>query len=471
MTRPEPRWALENSYAALPELLFERRVPAPVAAPSLLLWNAPLAARLGLPTAPPPVEWLSGNALPTGADPIAQAYAGHQFGSPNMLGDGRAVLLGEQVAPDGARFDIGLKGSGRTRYSRGGDGRAALGPMLREYIISEAMAALGVPTTRSLAVVASGEPVLRDFILPGAVLVRVAASHIRVGTFQFAAAQDDPAALKALADHAMARHWPALPPGDYPGFLASVVGAQARLVADWLLIGFVHGVMNTDNMTISGETIDYGPCAFLESYGRETVFSSIDHGGRYAYGNQPRIALWNLSRFAETLLPLFGLEPEAAVAQAQGLLAGFQPVFEAHWLGGMRAKLGLAGEAPGDEALVAAVLDWLETDGRDFTNFFRSLADALESGIAIDAPWWAEWLARLADPVSAAAAIRRAAPAVIPRNHMVEGALQAAEAGEMGPAKALLEALSDPWSETAANAPFRQPATAEQAVRQTFCGT
>nr|WP_279380403.1 YdiU family protein [Polymorphobacter multimanifer] len=454
---------MENSYRRLPPVLFEERAPVPVKAPTLLLWNDAVAARLGLGEVA--VDVLAGNALPPGSEPIAQAYAGHQFGHPNMLGDGRQVLLGEQIAPDGVRFDMALKGSGRTRYSRSGDGRAALGPMLREYVISEAMRALGVPTTLSLAVVGTGEAVLREDIGPGGILVRVAASHVRVGTFQFAAAQEDPAVLVALADHIMARHFPALAAGDYVGLVREVVARQAWLIAEWMRVGFVHGVMNTDNMALSGETIDYGPCAFLEAYGRDIVFSSIDHGGRYAFGAQPSIALWNLTRFAETLLAL----PGVAIDDLKAVLEGFPAVFEGHWLAAMRGKLGLTGADDGDAALVAEVLDWLETSAQDHTNFFRALADGLAADADVDAPWAARWRARTGP--ESVDLIRRTAPAVIPRNHLVDAALRAGEGGDLEPMRALLDALALPYAEKPENAGFRMPASPEQAITRTFCGT
>lgn len=454
-------WNFDNSYRTLPPVLFEARAATPVKAPAVLLWNEGVAARLGLGVVPADV--LAGNVPAEGSEPIAQAYAGHQFGHPNMLGDGRQVLLGEQIAPDGMRFDMALKGSGRTAYSRGGDGRAALGPMLREYVVSEAMRALGVPTTLSLAVLGTGEGVLRDEPKPGGILVRVAASHIRVGTFQFAAAQDDPGVLRALADYTMARHYPDVAAGDWLGFLGAVVARQAMLIAQWMRVGFVHGVMNTDNMAIAGETIDYGPCAFLETYGREMVFSSIDHGGRYAFGEQPRIALWNLTRFAETLIGL-GVDVEAL----KGVLAEFPAAFEGHWRGFLAAKMGILG-GEGADAVVDSVLDWMESAGVDHTNFFRGLADALERGEAVDAPWAAQW--RGLTGAESVAMIRAAAPAVIPRNHLVDAALRAGEAGDLAPVRALLGALAAPYAETPANAAFRVPATAGEAVTQTFCGT
>lgn len=450
-------WNFDNSYKRLPSALFEERAATPVRAPEVLLWNEGVAARLGLGAVP--AAELTGNALPAGAEPIAQAYAGHQFGHPNMLGDGRQVLLGEQIAPDGARFDVALKGSGRTKYSRSGDGRAGLGPMLREYVISEAMRGLGVPTTLSLAVLGTGEAVLREDIGPGGILVRVAASHIRVGTFQYAAALEDVEVLRALADHAMARHYPEVGQGDYLGFLAAVCERQARLVADWMRVGFVHGVMNTDNMAISGETIDYGPCAFLENYGRDVVFSSIDHTGRYAFGEQPRIALWNLTRFAETLLGL-GVDVEAM----KQVLGGFAGAFEGHWTAMMQAKLGL-----GSDEVVPEILNWLEESGADHTNFFRGLADALERGEALEAPWGERW--RGAVRGDAVALIRATAPAVVPRNHVVDAALKAGVAGDLGPVQALVAAMAAPYVETVASAPFCVPAEPGEAITQTFCGT
>ena len=470
-------WQFDNSYTWLPEALFECRAPTPVKAPRTLVWNAALAVRLGLGPDVASADVLAGNVLADGSQPIAQAYAGHQFGHPNMLGDGRQVLLGEQIAPDGTRFDVALKGSGRTRYSRSGDGRAALGPMLREYVISEAMAAMGVPTTRSLAVVGTGEHVLREEILPGAVLVRVAASHIRVGTFQYAAALEDVEVLRALAEYSRARHYPDVAPGDWLGLLDGVVGRQAALVADWMRVGFVHGVMNSDNMTISGETIDYGPCAFLETYGRDVVFSSIDHGGRYAFGNQPRMALWNLTRLAESLLPLLGDGPgegetDKAREQVMAVLESFPARFEAAWLTGMRGKLGLSEAGPDDVAFLGQVLDWLEHSGLDHGNFWRGLAEGLDGAVPLpEADWVPVWLARLPDRAAAAALIRRTAPAVVPRNHLVEAALTAAVQGDLAPFEALVEAVRAPYVETSRNAVFRQPARPGEEVRETFCGT
>ena len=375
----------DTSYTRLPERFYARQAPQAVAAPRLIRLNAPLARQLGLDpealASPEGLAMLAGNALPEGA--AALAYAGHQFGNfVPQLGDGRAMLLGEVVDRDGRRRDLQLKGSGRTAFSRGGDGRAALGPVLREYIVSEAMAALGVPTTRALAAVSTGESVLRETALPGAVLTRVAASHIRVGTFQFFAARGDAEGLRLLADHAIARHYPeaAAAPNPYRALLEGVVARQAGLIAQWLLVGFIHGVMNTDNCTISGETIDYGPCAFMDAYDPATVYSSIDHASRYAYGNQPRIAQWNLTRLAEALLPLLAEDQDAAVAQAQEALAGFGPVFQAAWLAGLRRKLGLLEERPEDAELAQALLSAMTENQADYTLTFRGLGNLLAGG-------------------------------------------------------------------------------------------
>ena len=417
------RFPFENTYARLPARFFARLGPTPVAAPRLVRVNAGLAGLLGLDpeelAGPEGVEILSGNRVPEGAEPVALAYAGHQFGNfVPQLGDGRAILLGEVVGRDGGRRDVQLKGSGRTPFSRGGDGRAALGPVLREYLVSEAMAALGVPTTRSLAAVMTGEPVYRETALPGAVLARVASSHIRVGTFQYFAARGDAEAVRLLADYAIARHYPEAKEAECPhrALLDGVVARQAELVARWLLFGFVHGVMNTDNTSIAGETIDYGPCAFLDAYDPAAVFSSIDHFGRYAYGNQPRIAQWNLARLAETLLPLLGENEEAALASAHESLAAFAPRFEAAWLDGLRRKIGLSSEREGDAALTQDLLGRMAENGADFTLAFRRLSDAAtgpegEAGVralfadpaAYDA-WAGRWRERLAEEPAAPSA-------------------------------------------------------------------
>ncbi len=465
-----------NTYVRLPERFYAGLDLTPVAAPRVVRVNAKLAETLGVdPTeaASAAAVW-AGNEVPPGAEPIALAYAGHQFGHfVPQLGDGRAVLLGEVVGRDGVRRDIQLKGSGPTPFSRRGDGRAALGPVLREYLISEAMAALGVPTTRTLAAVTTGEPVRRETMLPGAVLARVAASHIRVGTFQYFAARNDEDGVRVLADYAIARHDPGV---DYRTFFDRVVARQAELVAQWLLVGFIHGVMNTDNCSISGETIDYGPCAFLDGYDPGAVFSSIDHQGRYAYGNQPRIALWNLTRLAECLLPLVGGE-EAATES----LTAFGPRFEAAYLGGLRRKIGLATAREEDDDLAQSLLKLMAADGADFTLTFRALCDAAEGRDAalraqfkgsdgLDA-WLGRWRTRLAGEPEPVALMRSVNPMFIPRNHLVEAALKAAEQGDFTPFEELLAVVSHPFGDDPALARFALPPREEERVLQTFCGT
>ncbi|WP_448581614.1 protein adenylyltransferase SelO [Thermaurantiacus sp.] len=472
----------DTSYARLPEALFARVMPTPVRAPRLLVFNHGLAAELGLGEAADWAALLAGNVLPEGATPLAQAYAGHQFGHFTMLGDGRAVLLGEHVTPDGRRFDIQLKGAGQTPFSRLGDGRAAVGPMLREYLISEAMHALGIPTTRSLAVVATGEPVVREAVLPGAVLTRVASSHIRVGSFQFAAASGDREALQALLDHTIARHAPAAEERERPALalLDATMARQAALVARWMGVGFIHGVMNTDNMTLSGETIDYGPCAFMDTFDPATVFSSIDRHGRYAYGNQPQIAHWNLVRLAEALLPLIDPDPKLAIALANAAVARFPELFEAAWLGVFRAKLGLVAARPEDRALVEMLLTAMRDTGADMTASFRALAEGAEWPVeAADrgafAGFEAAWVRRVADEGGTVPAARQrmqaANPAIIPRNHRVEQALAAAEAGDMAPFRRLLAAVTRPFAPTPEDSPFRAPPLPHERVQATFCGT
>jgi uncharacterized protein YdiU (UPF0061 family) len=489
------RFAFDNSYALLPERFHARLDPTPVAAPRLVRLNVALAERLGLDpealASPEGVRILAGNEAPDGASPLAAAYAGHQFGHfVPQLGDGRAILLGEVVAPDGARFDIQLKGSGRTPFSRGGDGRAALGPVLREYIVSETMAALGIPTTRALAAVTTGEGVRRETMLPGAVLTRVASSHIRVGTFQYFAAREDAEAVRLLADHAIARHYPEAEAAENPyrALLDAVVARQASLVARWLLIGFIHGVMNTDNCSVAGETIDYGPCAFMDAYDPATVFSSIDQHGRYAYGNQPRIAVWNLARLAETLLPLLADEQDKAIEVAQEALAAFSPAFEAAYFGGLRRKIGLASEHDGDVTLVNDLLKAMAENGVDFTLTFRRLCDAaadpaadanMRSLFADPAAydlWAARWRWRMgeeaAEPASIAAAMRAVNPIYIPRNHLVEAALNAAiERGDFVPFEQLIEVLALPFAERAGLERYTLPPEPDERVLQTFCGT
>jgi serine/tyrosine/threonine adenylyltransferase len=471
-------WRFDNSYARLPEVLFAKQNPEPVARPGLALLNRGLAESMGLDAdaLESDAEIFAGNALPPGAEPIAQAYAGHQFGHFTMLGDGRAVLLGEHLSPRGERWDVQLKGSGRTPFSRRGDGRAALGPMLREYIVSEAMHGLGIPTTRSLAVATTGEAVYRDSALPGAVLTRIAASHIRVGTFEYVAATGNGDALRALADHVLKRHYPELASAAEPhrALLEAVVARQAELIARWMLVGFVHGVMNTDNMALSGETIDYGPCAFLDVYDPETVFSSIDRQSRYAYGNQPRIANWNLVRLAEAFLPLLDADETRGIEIAKEVLGIFPERFESAWLAGMRAKLGLFDAEPGDLELARGFLEWMARERRDFTNSFRDLDPSKDS--AEGGPWHLEWKARLerqGRPLEEVRELlRRSNPAVIARNHRVEEALEAAvEHGDLEPARRLVAVLRDPFADAPEKAVYREPAPAGGLPYVTYCGT
>ena len=485
----------DNTYARLPRRFFAPIAPTPVAAPRLVRLNRDLAESLGLDpdwlASPQGVEILAGKRVPEGAEPIALAYAGHQFGHfVPQLGDGRAILLGEVVDRDGVRRDIQLKGSGRTPFSRGGDGRAAVGPVLREYVVSEAFAALGIPTTRSLAAVLTGEPVVRETALPGAVLTRVASSHVRVGTFQFFAARGDVEGLRLLADHVIARHYPQAAEADRPyrALLEAVIAAQADLVAQWLNVGFIHGVMNTDNMSIAGETIDYGPCAFMDAYDPATVFSSIDQHGRYAYANQPGIALWNLTRLAEALLPLLSENQEEAVAEAQDALGPFGPRFEAAHHAGLRRKLGLFTEREEDLPLVRDLLNAMAANGADWTLTFRRLSDAA-AGPENDEPvralfidptsfdgWAARWRQRLAEEPESGearrAAMRSVNPAFIPRNHRVEAVIAAAvERDDFGPFEELLTVLSKPYDDQPAFARYSDPPELHERVLQTFCGT
>ena len=473
-------WRLENSYGSLPQVFHFAIAPVPVRAPRLVVLNRPLAASLGLVVKALEGESgaaiFAGNLLPPGASPLAQAYAGHQFGGFTTLGDGRAILLGEQLTPQGGRFDIQLKGSGRTPYSRGGDGRAALGPMLREYIISEAMHALGIPTTRSLAVTATGEDVMRqDGPLPGAVLTRVAASHLRVGTFEWAAAAGERADLEALVGYTLQRHFPELAAAENPALvlLEAVIGRQAALIARWMGVGFIHGVMNTDNMALSGETIDYGPCAFMDAYDPATVFSSIDRHGRYAYGNQPTIAQWNLARLGEALLPLIHPEEKRAIELAVAALENFTHLYQTHWLAEMRCKLGLFNEEQADATLVHSLLEWMHRTKADFTNTFAALAQLVADESF--SQWQESWLARLArqpQSLEQAAQLRRAHnPAFIPRNHLVEAALAAAQQGDLGPLERLLEILATPYDCTRTAPEFLSPDPAGGADYKTFCGT
>jgi uncharacterized protein YdiU (UPF0061 family) len=479
-------WQFDNSYSRLPELFFAPAMPAKVRGARLTILNYRLAVELGLnfgEISPLSVAALfAGQELPAGCRPIAQAYAGHQYGGFTMLGDGRAILLGEHRTPSGRLVDIQLKGAGRTQFSRGGDGRAALGPMLREYIISEAMYALGIPTTRSLAVVTTGEPVYRASQLQGAILTRVAASHIRVGTFQFLAARHDEVSLRLLADYAIERHYPQLSASSakYLEFLRTVMERQASLIASWQLVGFIHGVMNTDNMAISGETIDYGPCAFMNTYDPNTVFSSIDHAGRYAYGNQPSIAQWNLARFAETLLPLIDPMQERAVAMATEVISEFPSRFEQYWLAGIRAKLGLQNTEEGDLEFVRSLLTWMGNCRADFTNTFRDLSsEQLPVAGKYDDPvfrtWYAKWQLRLRreerPSTQAYAAMQAVNPAIIPRNHRVEEALSAAEDHEdLSVLHRLLAALATPYEARDDLTYYLEPPP-DGCTYRTFCGT
>lgn len=485
-TTPLAGWNFDNSYARLPGALHVRMSPAPVSAPRLVLFNRPLAVDLGLDPEALAGERgaavFAGNQIPAGAEPLAQAYAGHQFGHFTMLGDGRAILLGEHVTPAGQRFDVQLKGSGRTAFSRMGDGRAALGPMLREYLVSEAMHAFGIPTTRSLAVVSTGEPVYREAALPGAVLTRVAASHIRVGTFQYAASLGDRQILQALFDHTLHRHYPELASASNPAaaLLRAVVERQASLVAQWQLVGFIHGVMNTDNMSLCGETIDYGPCAFMDAYAQDTVFSSIDQHGRYAYGNQPYMAQWNLARFAETLLPLLHAEEEQAIALAEESLLSFADSFQSFWLSGMRGKLGLFTREDGDVELIQDLLACMQEIHADYTVTFRDLTasvlgDSPEFQDAACARWHERWKARLARQPQPREDVRGLMqgrnPVVVPRNAFVEAALAAAvENGDYVPLERLLKAVSRPYEDGPDQAAYRTPPP-PVAGYKTFCGT
>jgi uncharacterized protein YdiU (UPF0061 family) len=482
---PAPTLALDARFAReLPELALPwQAVDTPE--PRLLVLNEPLAVELGLNAArlrDDGLGLLTGTRPPEGATPVAQAYAGHQFGgySPR-LGDGRALLLGELVDPSGRVRDLHLKGSGRTPFSRGGDGLAVVGPMLREHLVSEAMHALGIPTTRSLAVVATGRAVQRETVLPGAVLARVASSHLRVGSFQYARATDDLDLLRRLADHAIARHHPHAAEADNTALalFEAVVAAQAELVAQWMLVGFVHGVMNTDNMTISGETIDYGPCAFMDAFDPATVYSSIDTGGRYAYGNQPVVAEWNLARFAEALLPLLAEEQDAAVALAVESLGGFRERYSSAWSAGMRAKLGLP-DGLHDEvasALVADLMALVQADHVDHTSFFRSLGAAARGdteparGMFLDLAGFDAWAERWLAVGPDADALDRVNPAYVPRNHLVEEALAAATAGDLEPFDRLLAVVTAPYDERPGLERYAEPAPESFAGYQTFCGT
>jgi uncharacterized protein YdiU (UPF0061 family) len=485
----------DNSYARLPERFYARQRPTPVVAPALVRVNTGLARELGLDPAalasPEGVAVLAGNMIADGSDPIAMAYAGHQFGSfVPQLGDGRAILIGELVGRDGTRRDIHLKGAGPTPYSRRGDGRAALGPVLREYIVSEAFAALGIPTTRALAAVTTGEHVYREEPLPGAILARVASSHLRVGTFQYFAARKDTDAIRTLADYAIARHFPDMVEGPekYRGLLSAVIARQAKLIACWMHVGFIHGVMNTDNTSIAGETIDFGPCAFMDTYHPSTVYSSVDYAGRYAFANQPAIANWNLVRFAETLLPLLGDTQEEAVAAAQERIDAYPALFQSAIADGYAAKLGLSQRTADDTPLIQDVLTVMAGGGADFTLTFRALADAAEDpaheaalrtlftdASALD-DWLARWRLRLAKenhtPSQIAARMRVVNPIIIPRNHLVEAAIKAAVSrGDLAPFHRLVEELARPFEDRPGIDDLKRPPQPDEVVHATFCGT
>jgi uncharacterized protein YdiU (UPF0061 family) len=487
-----PLLSFDNSFVRDLEGLYVAWQGAPVPEPRLLALNDELAAELGLDSealrADYGVDVLAGNVVPDGASPVAQAYAGHQFGwFQPRLGDGRALLLGEVLDTHGCRRDLHLKGSGPTPFARGGDGRAAVGPMLREYAIGEAMHALGIPTSRALAVVASGEGVMREARLPGAVLARVAASHIRVGTFQYAAMKGGSELVRRLADHSIRRHHAPAAEAENPylAFYESVIDTQASLVAQWMLVGFIHGVMNTDNMAISGETIDYGPCAFMDTFDPATVFSSIDHGGRYAYGNQPHVAPWNLARLGEALLPVIDDDGDTAITAATDTLQSFPARFHRYWSAGMRAKLGLTEADDLSGALINDLLTLLHEQGVDYTSSFRALSASLRGETvaarslfsepsAFDA-WARRWREQLAhersDPHEVASAMDRVNPVYIPRNHKLEEALAAATAGDLDPFQRLLDVLVHPFDERPGLESYAAPAPSSWGPYRTFCGT
>lgn len=480
-------WNLDNSYSQLPELFYTILNPSPVRVPKLIIFNYPLAESLGLNAkilqSEEGISILAGNSIPDGSIPIAQAYAGHQFGHFTMLGDGRALLIGEQITPGGKIVDIQLKGSGRTPYSRGGDGRAALGPMLREYIISEGMYGLDIPTTRSLAVVSTGEKVIRERELTGAILTRVAGSHLRVGTFQYASYWGKIEDVKILADYTLQRHFPNIKNSDdrYILLLKEVIIGQASLISKWQLVGFIHGVMNTDNMTISGETIDYGPCAFMDTYDPDTVFSSIDTYGRYAYGNQPKIASWNLTRFAETLIPLLHDDKDKAVQIAQDAILEFDELYQKNWLAGMRLKLGIFNEESQDKDLFENLLNIMYKYKADYTNTFldltfKKLGDTVMFGNKDFTEWYNMWQSRLKRQEETKdfsyELMKKSNPAVIPRNHRVEEALEAAvKQGDYSVMDKLLNILSNPYAHSADQAEYASLPPESTCTYKTFCGT
>ena len=476
----------DNTYIHLPKAFYTELSPVPVRKPEMVIFNAPLSTDMGLDfsgiSTDVKAALFSGNIMPEGSEPLAQAYAGHQFGHFTMLGDGRAIVWGEHITPSGQRLDIQFKGSGPTPYSRGADGRAVLGPMLREYIISEAMHALNIPTTRSLAVVTNGEKVYRETGLPGAILTRIASSHIRVGTFEYAALQQDKGIIQTLVDYTIYRHYPWIKEEQNKtlSLLKAVIEKQADLITHWMRVGFIHGVMNTDNMTLSGETIDYGPCAFMDAYDPRTVFSSIDHMGRYAYANQPAIAQWNLARLAETMLPLLDDEIEKAADTTEEAVNGFGALYKDKWLSMMRAKLGLFGARAEDESLITDLLDWMQRAGADYTNTFRHLTEEKPpQGKPYNdktfKEWYTRWQAQLAKntkPLKSSLSLMRANnPAVIPRNQKVEQVLDAATNGDLKPLKDLLTALQEPYKNRSDLKPYQSPPKQDERVYQTFCGT
>lgn len=474
---------LESTYANLPGIFYTRLSPVPVSKPKVVIFNQKLAEEMGLDLThfneQQKAGLLAGNLIPEGCTPFAQAYAGHQFGNFTMLGDGRAIILGEHLSSSGKRFDIQYKGSGRTPYSRGGDGRAALGPMLREYIISEAMHSLGIPTTRSLAVVSTGETVYREDELPGAILNRIASSHIRVGTFQFAALHQDKTISQSLLDYTIDRHFPESKDHENKALalLNQVMKLQADLITHWMRVGFIHGVMNTDNMALCGETIDYGPCAFMDSFDPSTVFSSIDHQRRYAYANQPVMAHWNLARLAESLLPLIHENRETAIELAEDSLKAFEKLYKSKWLAMMGNKLGLTQIEEKDEEMITELLDLMHEYSADYTNTFLDLGQkelpAEEFYISEDfSNWHNRWVKRLQQEGGDSFALMRSVnPAVIPRNHKVEEALQAAERDDLTPFHHLLEAVTNPYESGEYLKPYQTPPSPKEKVLQTFCGT
>lgn len=490
MAKRDARWHLGNSYLALPKMFYSKVEPNIVSLPRLAIFNDSLAKALGLPPevlkSQEGIQILAGNQAPSGSAFIAQAYAGHQFGHFTMLGDGRAALIGEQITPTGEKVDIQLKGSGRTPYSRGGDGRATLGPMLREYIISESMHGLGIPTTRSLAVVTTGDPVQRERLLPGAILTRVAASHIRVGTFQYAANFGTLEDVKALADFSIERHFPSIKdtPNPYLSLLKEVIKAQASLIAKWQLVGFIHGVMNTDNMVISGETIDYGPCAFMNTYDPATVFSSIDRNGRYAYENQPNIGAWNITRFAETLLPLLHNDEQEAMQIAEMAIKEYAVLYHDDWLKGMRLKFGILDEEDDDISLIKEFLYIMKDHQADFTNTFAGLTESQyrkldQSGLFQSDPfkeWDKKWHKRLERGNNlvglSVETMKNNNPRIIPRNHQIEKVLDLAVREEdYTPFQNLLKALLTPYDYDEINEEYMFPPEPSKRPYQTFCGT